>query len=364
MCKKYIETVGDEKARWEPIGSGPYRLVEHKFGEYLKFEASDEHWLIVPEFKYIVVQIVPEESTRIAMLKTGETDIVPISAQSLPDLQKRPEITAKPYGVGYCLFAWFGGRICPADKRYQEGYHLKDPWEDIRVREALRIAIDREAIIKAIYKGAASPMAIAWSLPGWQDLPPIPYDPERAKRLLGEAGYPNGFDVTVVATSGWSPAFEMPKVMEIVAAQLKEIGINTTIKAMDKAQQFALNRAGKTAGMIFPWKDSMKVSFAGRHRVIFSPGGNPVIFCSDEFTPLIEKYEGEIDLTKRAAYLGDVRDYRYKNKLTIPLIVARSVWAWRNDTVGEWPKSDLDKNHLFKYIRHPKPLNTWRLFTP
>ena len=63
LCKKYIETVGEEKANRQPIGSGPYRLVEAKLGEYAKFEAYEKHWLVVPEFKNVILRIVPEETT-------------------------------------------------------------------------------------------------------------------------------------------------------------------------------------------------------------------------------------------------------------------------------------------------------------
>jgi peptide/nickel transport system substrate-binding protein len=364
MCKKYVETVGDDKAMFQPIGSGPYRLVERKSGQYLKFEASDEHWRVVPEFKYIIVQIVPEESTRIAMLKTGETDITPVSALKMPDLQKTPGVTAEPWIGGYCVLAVFGGMHPPVDKRYKKGYHQSDPWTDIRVREAMRIAVDREAIIKSIYKGAARPLPIAWSLPGWQDLPPIPYDPERAKKLLAEAGYPNGFEVTLVATSAWAPAFELPQVMEIVAAYYEAIGLKAKIEPMEKGSIRKLNRAAKDVGMIFPWKNTHKAVWGGSHDDKFMPNGSAVHFSDDTLSALLKKFEAEVDVDKRAAYLAEVRDYRYKQKMTIPLFIATPVWAWRTDKVGEWPRSSDDKDHKFSYVRHAKPLNTWRLFTP
>jgi peptide/nickel transport system substrate-binding protein len=97
LCKRYVETVGEEKARFQPIGSGPYRSVAHKTGEYLKFEASEKHWRVVPEFKSLIMQVVPEETTMVAMLKSGEIDIARISAQSMADLQRIKGITAIVY---------------------------------------------------------------------------------------------------------------------------------------------------------------------------------------------------------------------------------------------------------------------------
>ena len=364
VCKKYVEKVGDEKARYQPIGSGPYRLVERKPGEYLKFEASDEHWRIVPEYKYMVVQVVPEESTRVAMLKTGETDLAAVTAQKIPDLKKQSGLKIEPWPGGYALFACFGGMEPTTDRRYKKGYHLTDPWMDIRVREAMNIAIDRDAIVKSIYGGAAQPMASCFTLPGFESMRPIPYDPERAKKLLAEAGYPKGFNLTVIAASNWAPSYEIPQVMEIVSAYFEAIGLKVKIETMDKEGLRKLNRAAKCAGTVFPRKETYKEDWAGRHYKFFFPNSDPVLYCDDKLMGLVNKYEGELDPQKREAFLEELRDYHSNYKVTIPLILAFPVWAWKADKVGEWPKTPIDKIHLFEYIRHPKPLNTWRLFTP
>ena len=96
----------------------------------------------------------------------------------------------------------------------------------------------------------------------------------------------------------------------------------------------------------------------------FYPKGGSVYFSTDELTALIDKFDAELDLQKRAGALAKVRDYFYKEWTTIPIVMASPVWAFRNSVVGEWPRSKSDKSHHFEYIRHPKPLNTWRLFTP
>jgi peptide/nickel transport system substrate-binding protein len=364
MCKKYIEKVGEDKARFNPVGSGPYRLVEHEFGSYLKFEALDEHWRIVPEFKYLEVYIVPEESTRIAMLKTGKVDIAPVSPLKTAELKKIPGITASLWPGGYFVKAVFGGMTTPADKKYKKGYHRTDPWKDIKVREAMSIAIDRKGIAEAVYKGAARPMPICWALPGMDELKPIPYDPERAKKLLAEAGYPNGFDLTVAASSDWAPAFEMLQVMQVVAANWEAIGIKVKIKPMDKSLVIKMTRARKAVGHVYAWKSSYKDTYAGRFKDKFGPDGNAVWFLSDELTTLIDNYEAELDLDKRAAALNKVRDYWYNEWINLPIVMAYRVFASRDEVVGEWPTSTSDKSLHLIYVRHAKPLNTPRLFTP
>ncbi len=364
MCKKYIEAVGDDKAKSKPIGSGPYRLVEHKPGNYMKFEASDKHWRVVPEFKYLFLRIVPEESTRAAMLKTGEIDIAPISVQSIGDLRNHPEITVKERSGGYMLFACFGGMFTPADNRFKEGVHRKDPWADRRVREAMSMAIDRQAIVKSVYKGAAKPMPICWTLEGYEKLKPIPYDPGKAKRLLAEAGYPKGFSMKVAAVSIWDAALEMGQVMEIIATYFQDIGLKVQIVPMDKLELLAMSRSGKSNGFVFPFHEGYKFSYSGYHYQRFAPGGTSPCFQSDELTALINKYETELNLQKRADSLGKVRDYHYNESVTIPLVLASPLWAWRHKQVREWPETPVPRNHYLEYVRHAQPLNTWRAYTP
>jgi peptide/nickel transport system substrate-binding protein len=362
VCKKYIETVGDEKARWEPIGSGPWRLVEHKLGSYLKYEASDKHWRLVPEFKYLYQYVVPEESTRFAMLKTKKIDLAQVTPMRIAEIEKIPELSTQLSTGGYSIHGVFGGMLTPPDPRYKKGYHRTDPWVDIRVREAMSIAIDREGIVKAVYQGAATPTQIGWRFPGYQDLPPVPYDPERAKKLLAEAGYPNGFDLTVIASGAWPPAIEMPQVMEIVAGYFEEIGLRPKIQPMDKPEIRRLGRVGKLVGQVYGWKDGYRDSWSGKSEDKFKPGSTGTHFQSPEITALIDDYEGECDPVKRAANLRKLRDFHYKNWVSIPVIMAGSVWAYNNEVVGDWPMEMEQKTHNVSYIRHAKPLNTWRLF--
>ena len=99
VCKKYVESVGDEKANAQPIGTGPYTLAEYHKGSFIKFktiEGVEKHWRVTPEFKEITFRVVPEEATRVAMLRTGEADLVPISYDSIE--------RTKGFGVQGCFY--------------------------------------------------------------------------------------------------------------------------------------------------------------------------------------------------------------------------------------------------------------------
>ncbi len=198
VCKKYVETVGDNKAKENPIGSGSYRFVERRWGDYLKFEAVEKHWRLVPEFKYVILRVVPEASTRVAMLKTRMVDICDITPDKIAELQKA-SLGTYTLSSGYTVYLNFGGMLTPEDKRYRDGYHRMDPWADVRVREAMNIAIDRKAIAKAVYHGFAKPLAVWMKSPGWDGVQEIPFDPGKAKRLLAAAGYPDGFSFKILS---------------------------------------------------------------------------------------------------------------------------------------------------------------------
>jgi len=147
----------------------------------------------------------------------------------------------------------------------------------------MNMAIDRAAIIKAIYKGAATPMSVWVTMTGSDKLPPIPYDPKKAKELLVEAGYPNGFNVTLLATNDFAPAFEIPEIMEITAAYFKAIGLNPTIKMMDRASMLRMVSEAKDPGMVIAWRTSYRPSVSGQFYDKFYPNGESNLhFTSEE----------------------------------------------------------------------------------
>lgn len=360
FCKDYIEEVGDEEARYNPIGSGPYRLADHAMNRYVKFEALDEHWRVVPEFKYFTVRLIPEETTRVAMLRTGEIDAAEIDATSIAELEASGIETRTWFG-SYTVFSAFGGMAIPAEERYVEGYHRQDPWVDIRVREAMSIAIDREAIAENIYQGAAIPAANHWLTPGWQDLEPIPYDPERAKQLLDDAGYPDGFSLQLYSYTQ-SPGAEMPLVNEVVAGYWTDIGLDVRIREIDftafRSIGVDYQTAGHMVGMRFTYRDDA-TPFLG----YLAPGGPYPFFQDDELLPLINAIRTEQDYEKRNEYWIEASQQWRDMYVTIPIVSPGIIWGVNGDKIGEWPEN-MGRPYHFVYMRHAEPLGLDRLFTP
>ena len=144
VCKKYVESVGDEKANAQPIGTGPYTLAEYQKGSFIKFktiEGVEKHWRVTPEFKEITFRVVPEEATRMAMLRTGEADLVPISYDSI-ERTKAAGFKVVSIPKNWVPVIRFGGMVTTDPKRSNP----KAPWADKRVRQAMNYAIDKKSI--------------------------------------------------------------------------------------------------------------------------------------------------------------------------------------------------------------------------
>src|SRR5438105_3560874 len=184
--KKYIEQVGVDGFKKAPVGLGPYKFVSHTPGVELVMEAFEGYWRKTPSVKRLVFKSVTEATTRAAMLKRGEVDVAYLldPPQAL-ELQRDPSLKiAFSGGIGIAFLDFF------------DQWDPKSPWADRRVRLAASLALDRRALSEAETLGASrptgsiAPRTFEFTLP----LEPYAYDPGKARKLLAEAGYPNGFD--------------------------------------------------------------------------------------------------------------------------------------------------------------------------
>src|SRR6202022_1474876 len=185
--KKYVEKVGDNGFKKAPIGAGPYKFVSFNPGVELVLEAFDQYWRKPPSVKRLVFKVIPDEATRLAALKRGEVDIAySIRGELAEDLRQTPGLTLKPAVVQgvFCVY-------------FADQWDAKSPWHDERVRKAASLAIDRQGTNEALAWGYSLITGNA-IVPDHYEFfwhPPAPvYDPEKARQLLAEAGYKNGFD--------------------------------------------------------------------------------------------------------------------------------------------------------------------------
>src|SRR6266511_2435606 len=184
--KKYMQQVGEDGFKQSPIGLGPYKFVSHTPGVELVLEANEAYWRKVPNVKRLIMKGVPEVSTRLAMLKKSEADIAfALEGPVAEEVKREPNL--KLVDTRHPSINWI---------EFPEQWDPKSPWADRRVRLAVQYAIDQVAVSEAAClgycppTGSTIPRAMDFALP----VEPVPYNPEKARQLLAEAGYPRGFD--------------------------------------------------------------------------------------------------------------------------------------------------------------------------
>lgn len=222
----YYRERGEEYVADHPSGTGPFQLASWRpGGERIEFTAFDRYWDNRPVIGRLIFRQIPEGGTRVAALLAGEAHIASNVPIDLADVVNRTR--------GYRTVSGFlGNGLIIAFNRFKEG-----PQQNPKVREALTYAIDREGILRNLLKGNGrllDSQVLTREAFGYNpNLEPTPYDPARARRLLSEAGFPNGFATTLATPVG---RYLMDReIATAVAAQLKEVGIQATVQPMDLA---------------------------------------------------------------------------------------------------------------------------------
>jgi|GEM_PF-6760419 len=221
---EYFNQVGLEGFLKKPIGSGSYRFVKWQQDNYLILEKNDKYWREQQsEIKKITLRHTPDMNARINALESGEADMAfIIDPEQIVRLEKLGYKTLnQPLGQAYIYFF---------------RTTLKSPVADVRVRRAINYAIDVDTIIKSLFLGMASKLEgqpVGSDAFGYDSsIKAYPYDPQMAKKLLAEAGYPQGFTIAFDGTSGMAPKDK--EVAELIADQLAQIGIHMQINLNER----------------------------------------------------------------------------------------------------------------------------------
>jgi peptide/nickel transport system substrate-binding protein len=329
--KKYIERVGDDGFLKAPVGTGPFRFVGWSKQEFLEVEAVEgEHFLRKPGVKRLRYVIIPEETTRLAMVKTGEADLGQVSVTSLPAVQADPKIKLiKVPSTGGLRIFLFG----QAD--------AKNPFSKLEVRQALSLAIDREAIAQRIYHGYARPVAVATqnpiqaNFPGWGKQSP-PYDLERAKQLLAKAGYPGGSGLRFTFHNYEYAVLPLwTQVAPVIASSWEKLGIQVTLRQWEWGSYAPLARTGKfeplavsthIANLGSPWDPAGFMTDFTRSGIYRVPAG-----IADGAYPalkeLAEQYDRELNPARRAGLHERILAYDRDNVIFIPVITQDGLFA-------------------------------------
>lgn len=336
VSKKQIETMGVDKASQKPAGTGPYRLAEWRRGELMRFQALDKHWRVVPQFKELVYRFVAEDATRVAMLRTGEADIIELPRALKKDIEGAGFEARRALWPGVVVFGIMGGQYL----KDRPTYNPKVPWLDRRVREAMNLAVNRKAMIEHLFLGEAQattvPVVPSWvkelNNPAWK---PYPYDVERAKKLLAEAGHANGF------TAEWR-AYPMPGIPEMVSVSetlqidLAKIGVKLDLKLTEFQTNRPQARDRKLPGIGFLHRTGIPPDPASHMTLFYTAGGIQGAIELPELEDLFVRLNKTADPKERAKILRSVGDVVYNGYHVIPLVDIYALFGVNGKKVGTW----------------------------
>lgn len=224
------------------VGTGPFEFASWSFNNQLVLTRNEDYWKGASELPGVVIKIIPDTETQSMMFESGELDILDLdyAADSVDRFTETyPDQIVQGPRVGIVYFTM---------------NFNKEPFQDVRVRKAVQMSIDRQAILDALYggRGQVEQGIFPHGLIGFNpDQEEIKYDPEAAKALLAEAGYADGFDMEIAADSSASDTMTMA--LEIVSDQLAEVGINAEIKNYDESTWLETRKSGELGSFMSTW---------------------------------------------------------------------------------------------------------------
>jgi peptide/nickel transport system substrate-binding protein len=344
MPRHYFEKVGLAGFAKAPVGTGPWRFVSWQVKEEMHLQAYDGYWNKQhrPGVKDLVVKFIPEDLTRAAAYRTGVVDLIDaVPPAMIHDFQALPDTTVQSAVDGNNLFITFPP---------QEG---GTPFRDLRVRQAVAHAIDVDAIIRTVLFGQGERYEeIGAGEIGYDSaLRPYGYDPKRARELLREAGYPNGFDTPCYnLTVPREPYFK--EVGDAMFASLTAVGIRCKTVTMDYMPWVMMGRRDATGHM----KLDGLISQMWGHGIPGDPGtswdgllhsyvpgtafGLFGTISDPETDTLLDQQRETLDATKRAALLQRIAHIKHDKLLgTLSTYRPMVTFAWRTSKVSftPWP---------------------------
>jgi peptide/nickel transport system substrate-binding protein len=304
--KKYVEQVGNDGFKKAPIGAGPYKFVSFTPGVELVLEAFEGYWRKSPSVKRLVMRVIPDEATRLAALKRGEVDIAySIRSELAEELQHTPGLTLKPVVLQAPNWLYF-----------PEQWDPKSPWHDLRVRQAANLAIDREGMSQALFLGYCkiTNSIIPYTFDFYRQPPPAVYDPAKAKKLLAEAGYPNGFDAGLMYCDS-----SYANMAEVSVDNFQQIGIRVQLQPIERAAFFAGYTDKKYTRGIIQGASGAFGNAATRLASFVVKGGAYAYGSYPDIDALYPQQADELDHEKRAAILDKIQQLVHEKAIYAPI---------------------------------------------
>lgn len=328
---------GSEACAEHPVGTGQYEFVEWIAGDHATVTLNKDWWgydaeicggtaLAEPDagFKSITFRPVTENASRVAMLQAGDADFIwPVPTESMSTLAADPDVYVDA-GEGIVV-------------RWLFLNTQKEPFNDVRVRQAMNYGVDKDAYIAVVKNGLASQATsvLGPAVQHYKGNDPYPYDPEKAKELLAEAGYPDGFDTTIICRSTTADL----KQSEFLQQQLAQIGVNVEIRSFENAIVSEMVEGHEGPGSeaevdmyISGWSSSTGDADWGIRPLLAKESEPPASFNisyfeNDELDELLYAALETADEEKRAGYYAQAQDLIWEECPMVFLAVDYNTWG-------------------------------------
>jgi peptide/nickel transport system substrate-binding protein len=352
MSAKYLADKGEDGYNEDPVSTGPFQFVKYPINEYVLYERIENHWRQTPDFHELQLLFVPESATRLAMILTREVGMADMPRSLHQQAIDRGFSVATSTRPFVQMWGIIGGQY------YDDApsYDPDDPLRNVKVREALNLAIDRQAL-KDNFLNEKAEIQVMISMamahkdynPRWE---PYPYDPDRAKQLLTEAGYPNGFELEL-QTAVFQSSPELPDMTEAMITYFEAIGVKPNFSVLDRSEFGRLQRERLLGRTVQIWGvPSTPLEVGWLPFGLSSRLGHSVARWEyEELEQMWVDFLQLVDEEERTAQLRRITDFFYDDFLILPLFHLPEQVIYDPEVVAEYSVSMLGygptKGHEF-----------------
>ncbi|MEA1964358.1 MAG: ABC transporter substrate-binding protein [Candidatus Aerophobetes bacterium] len=338
-----------------PCGTGPFKFVDWVKADHITLKANDNYWRERAKLDRLIFKVIPDPSARLMALEVGEvhgieypdpTHFDRIEANSDLKLQTQPgmNIGYLAMNTGYGYKDANGNGVRDADEPWVKTPGYFEPLTRKRVRHAINYAIDKKSIVENIYKGTAivAKNGMPPFMLGYNDeIEDYPYDPQMAKELLAEAGYPDGFKVTLYVMPVSRPyMFDPPKIGEAIQSYLAAVGITVSIYQVDWSTYLQETEAGNHQMCLLGWTgdngdpDNFMNVLYGANACSIGTAGNYGFYNDERMQDLLSRALQTYDKEKRAAYYKKAQEMLHEDAPWVYLAHANQHIVFRKNVHG------------------------------
>jgi len=326
-----VEAHGED-FRNNPVGTGPFAFVEWERGQRVVVEANEDYWRDRPALDRVIFRPVPDPTARLNQLRAGEVHLmVAFPPEFIPEIEDDPELTLHQATGAHTWWTAFNTQA--------------PPFDDVRVRQAVNFAVDKQAIIDDVLYGSAT-LSNGFAPPGsWahsDEAMSYGYDPERARELLAEAGYPDGFETDYLVPESGSGMIAPVALATVIQAYLQQVGITANIVTQEwnsylETYQAGLEEAGAGIAQMSWMRDTNDPALYVPANLACDPATgffNVGRWCSESFDDLFAQAIATTDREERAGFYRQAHDILAAEAPWLFMFHAKQTIAARNEVAG------------------------------